>query len=581
MAIVFPNPANQTPVNHFSPTSSPNANTFNNVSYLWNNTDKQWQYNGPNVDPDSGTEITTPSISSPADGASSVSSSSNLTISSSSFAVTSGSPGDHQSSAWEIVKGTPPLVSTNAVTATSTTSQNYTQRYSLSYSKNGGLHLNGVWKMPNDDLYAIQSEYGSPQIQDYHIYKSTDDGVNWSDISSTPQGVAGGSNAYMGSGNGTDPRQYDSVHQVVGGTNDGDLFIVLKSNMHNFGRGWLYFDYSADSWSGFGLNQNFGGYPSYAIKGQFNNIIYFGHTNTTYSFDIDNKPSGSFPTGNINGVSSSMGPFARRGTQDYWFGYMHTANTYFKNTNNSDLSQMTTFTDSTFGTGTKNKVYWVSQIDKFLVLGSGGFAGTFDPDTDTFENLSTGTTQDLANYLYDGDRHVIVFNQGDGCIVSTDFVNWSVVPNYGYMVKCNNNYVAQHRDTSDMASDSAWRVSTATVFADQHELTISNANTDGFSAGDAVTNRGGVAASGTISGITSSAITLFPFSGTWSTQNVSIPTSSFSIVSDSTGDTSNLTSLTLNANQLDAATDYAVRVQYRTNNNCTSEYSDWSTFTTS
>lgn len=580
MPIVFPNPANQTPTNHFSPTSSPNANTANNVSYLWNNTDKQWRYNGPNVDPDSGTEITTPSISSPTDGATSVSSSSNLTISSSAFAVTSGSPGDHQSSAWEIVKGTPPLVSTNAVTGTSTTSQNYTQRYSHSYSKTDGVFLNGIFKMPNDDLYSFESAYQNNQTQHYFVYKSTDDGVNWSDISSTPQGVAGGSNAYIGHGTGTDPRQYHNIHQVSGGTYDGDIFVLLASSMHNFGRGWLYFDYSADSWSGFGLNQNFGGYPTDLIKGQFNNIIYTGSNGTTRSFDMDNPPSGSFPTGNINGVNGSIGSFAKQDGANYWFGWHYTANTYFKNTDSSDLSQLTTFTDSTFGTGTKGKVYWVSQIDKFLVLGSGGFAGTFDPDTDDFENLSTNTTKDLSIYHHDGDRHVIVFNQGDGCIVSTDFVNWAVVPDYGYMVKCNNNYVSQHRD-ADMASDTAFEVSTATVFADQHELTISNANTDGFSAGDAIANRGGVAATGTISAITSSAITLFPFSGTWNTQNVSIPTSSFSIVTDSTGDTSNLTSLTLNANQLDASTDYAARVQYRTNNNCTSEYSDWSTFTTS
>ena len=125
MPIVFPaNPGDQTPENVFSPTSTPVQNTFNEASYRWVAADSQWVYDGPNVDPNPGSAIATPTITNPADETTNINPGVDLTINSSAYTVQSGNPGTHASSDWQVLEGVSPKISIDTVGGVTTVDGN-------------------------------------------------------------------------------------------------------------------------------------------------------------------------------------------------------------------------------------------------------------------------------------------------------------------------------------------------------------------------------------------------------------------------------------------------------------------------
>ena len=135
-------------------------------------------------------------------------------------------------------------------------------------------------------------------------------------------------------------------------------------------------------------------------------------------------------------------------------------------------------------------------------------------------------------------------------------------------------------------------IAVSTQPTDAVTLNIVGAQTDGFEIGDAIVNRGGVAASGIVQQLNDTSVIVRDVEGTWTapasatppedpTQRIAIPTDEFNVVVDDRDDTTNLTSLELPANVLTPNAEYRARVQYRSDSNVVSNLSEWSSFSTS
>ena len=99
---------------------------------------------------------------------------------------------------------------------------------------------------------------------------------------------------------------------------------------------------------------------------------------------------------------------------------------------------------------------------------------------------------------------------------------------------------------------------------------------DGFSSFNS-----GEEAEGDILAVDNTSMTIFPTEGEWEVGGrVMTAAVDFNLIVDLQENTDNLTTLTIDADDLVPNAEYSARVQYRSNTNVTSLQSDWSAFET-
>ena len=293
--IVFPaDPAAQTPENVFSPTSTPVQNTFNEASYRWVAADSQWVYDGPNVDPNPGSAIATPTITNPADEATGVNPGVDLTINSSAYTVQSGNPGIHASSDWQVLEGVSPKISIDTVGGITTVngSENTVDVFTRT-SNDSSSNFSGPQTLYADgaNWFMIGSDGRPSGNSNTHgptrFFFSTDNAVTWTE------------GEYYQTGTGTNEGNFQSdffddwyigwantrptVTQSIVGLRKDSAFtgspVWRRFVMHSIGDGtgnqwWPQTDYRRmGDWSngkyiGYGYRQNGGSGQKYPLKVQ-------------------------------------------------------------------------------------------------------------------------------------------------------------------------------------------------------------------------------------------------------------------------------------------------------------------------
>lgn len=603
--IVFPqNPAAQTPTNVFSPTSTPVTNTFNSAIYRWVAADSQWVYDGPNVNPGPptpGAEIATPSITTPANDSTNIPDDADLTLQYSAYDPSTGA-GDHASTSLQVVAGELPLVSTNRVTGVTINESTWTVGAEvIPPSNRKNSMLSGVWRFPNNRVMAVFNEkgYSASEGEKFYIFISDDNGATWTDDSSRAAATNGGDQGYFISrGGAAGPGNTQAGEQIQHGAHAGDMFFILESNRATFAHGWLYYDWSADTYSGSASSSiSSSNYDSF--KGEFGNGTQVwgqgpGVNQRSRLMDPDNLPTGDALSG-TSLAPAGMGSFAVN--DNIAWGWTTNGSTtsnaasnpvrMFISTNINDFSDITTWDTEIFGQSEKLRIYWVPQIQRFISLGTGGVVVLYDPtqgaSDDGLTFMNVGTVESLAKYWFDGTNHILVTANSTQAIYSNDFENWTVVNNFSPWINSDDGTYYTINRTGAINDPDSLQIQTATNFDSATVLTISGAQTDGFEVGMNIENRGGVAATGSITDIDNSTVRLLPSTGTWtddSTQNIAIPASEFNTVIDDRQDTTNLTSRVIDESLLSDNTDYRARIQYRSDRNVTSDISAWSSFST-
>lgn len=145
------------------------------------------------------------------------------------------------------------------------------------------------------------------------------------------------------------------------------------------------------------------------------------------------------------------------------------------------------------------------------------------------------------------------------------------------------NAVSKNTPSSGMVGYTQFQVNGSPVTGGPTVLTIAGAYTDGFRTGMQIQSASGATASGTISSITDSQITLVNTAGTWTAtggQTIQTSASGYTSIVNVTGDTVNLTSYLIPTASLGSGITYYARVQYTSVSAISSQFSPWSSFTT-
>ena len=607
--IVFPqNPAAQTPTNVFSPTSTPVQNTFNQAIYRWVAADSQWVYDGPNVNPgppSPGAEIATPSITTPANDTTNIPADADLTLEYSAYSPSTGA-GEHASTSLQVVAGELPLVSTNRVTGVTINETDWTVGAEIIPTENRpNSMLAGIWRFPNNRVMAVFSEKGftAAEGEKFFIFISDDNGATWTDDSDRAAATNGGDRGYFIS-RGANPGSGNSMasEQIQRGDAAGDMFFILESNRATFAHGWLYYDWSEDTYSG-RASASISSSVFDWFKGEFADGTQIwgtgpGANQRSRLMDPDNLPTGSDELPGTALAPSGIGAFAINDNIAWgWTSNGSTSSSsafnpvrMFITTNRNDLSDssaMTTWDTNIFGESEKLRIYWVPQIQRFISLGSSGIVVLYDPtqgaSDDGLTFMNVGTVESLGGYWFDGTNHILITANSNQAIYSNDFENWTIVDNFSPWVNSDDGTYYTINRTGPINDPDSLQVQSATNFDAATVLTISGAQTDGFAVGMNVENRGGVAATGAITDIDNTSVRLLPTTGTWtddSTQRIAIPASEFNTIIDDRQDTTNLTGRVIDESLLSNNTDYRARIQYRSDRNVTSDISPWSSFST-
>ena len=235
----------------------------------------------------------------------------------------------------------------------------------------------------------------------------------------------------------------------------------------------------------------------------------------------------------------------------------------------------TTWAQGTSGFGTTNIVCSTFGKGLFVI---GGLAGKLATSTNgttwTQQTSSFGTDAIVGLSYYNG----IYFATGQNgkLATSTDGINWTQqTSSFGAtrtiyeVVSGNNLYVAVGE---------GGEIATATQPAGTTAISILAADTDGFLAGNTISNGivGSGSASGVITAITGTTVTVSPGSSGWANgQNLYMGSPLVNVA----GDTSNLTSYFIPQANLATSSTYYARVKY-SSASTSSSFSPWASFGT-
>jgi len=635
MTITFPEtPGDQTPTNTFSPTSTPDENDANNATYVWNNDNNQWVYSGPNVDPSTDTEITTPTITTPADGTTNLDPTANVDVVSSNFAGTEA--GAHASSTWQVIEGIQPRVSTNMVTDSEARNANYTARatWDCNQSSTGGINETRMRTIQNvvrtvaagttnARLWACVWNGGASNKQGRcNVFFSEDNGITWTDDSARFNVGLNGMN--------WSPGGYQPVGQfgywgyptfgpmipLVDGT--GWTLICNGNCMapsNNITAGVRY-EAETDTYTNLGTTGcNVNAVYSYGgWIGQIHdtttedptNRWVFGDTSGSFGKNIlDIETMTSLSSTQISNLTT-LGTFTNNGEIYFgrggngkasdlsptgWFTCPITSDV----TNPANRTQVTNNEAAGENWGSAfYEIYWWDAGNRFIMPGQSGVIMTYDPDEEVFVQHRLAVTDNINAFFFDGGTHWFITNK-QRIITTTDFNNFfydTISQGQGrssFPVFFDDQGANLYICTVQNENNDEVVIATATQPTDGLILDIAGAQTDGFVVSNQIENRGGERASGTINALDDTEVTVVNVEGNWSapetdgenpSQRIAIPVDQFNTIIDDRDDTDNLTTLTIPQNLVTPNSNYRVRVQYRSNTNVVSDVSNWSEFET-
>ena len=486
--------------------------------------------------------VKTPIIGPPGNNATGVGTSAGITISGDTYTPLNGA-GTHASSNWELYKGSYPLQSANTIsgvinnpagtswTATSGTASNYVL---------GVKYLNGAfWSVVNSSV----------------VSKSTNGGVTWTDYSTPVQfaSIAYGNGVYVGASE-TGP-MYTSVN---GSTWAGPY---ASGDNQNTDIGFDGTNFVAVSISGTNSNN-----VRYSPDGVTWSSVtpgggYVGARSVTCAGGLTVLPSGTTTGGRIATTSDGGGTWSVASLGPKAFSSV----AYSGSSWIAVGGQLTTDRQvavspdgiawSIQGNDLPSRPNCVAWNGSVWVVAAGQNKFYTKPDDATTSwtagaALTSGTTATSTANSNNGS-----FAAGAGILLS--WGTWSTAPF--------DRYFSQTLATTT--------------------LTIANAAADGFLVGDTVVSGSGAAAGpATILSLDNSQVTVTSSTG-WvgnNTQTLARATSMYTQVvpPPANPNTGNLESITVGKPPLLANTTYYVRVQYTSSLAITSDWSDWSKFTT-
>ena len=627
----FPgNPAGQTPANTFSPSSTPEANDLNSATYTFNATDNQWSTRDVMPTPPAAdTAIQTPSITGPTG---TVDPSTDTTITSSAYTAAQGNPGDHKSSSWQVFEGTNPLLSTNAITAIADVQSSYTEviaEQAVEISTNTGC---GTPIEPNYNAYKMLADFAkdadgtwvygfnetstrSAMIGTNSAVFSDDNGATWSKVAgmATPSKDSAVRHLYYGAG------QY-FVHfdySCHANNNNCDCADNMPGSNAPAGSGWQFFRSDTlqnGSWTECPTSN--AGNSGMSYRGSFGKYHYINGYTTFRYMKNDSTSWTSFtpPDWDWNSSASpSVAVYSRNGgsTDTTHPGFLFLRGSSPMNISinehvDGDPDQWVNITQTFIDIGWPvnaciQDVRWIPGQNVYLAVGdnAGMIATSPDGKVWTGRNLEdVGETLPAAwNYssiVTDGTITHIRGRLGDDAahFYSADLMTWSMVPEesdgsdfrpIGYDADFGGWYQWLNSDNGD----GTWKIFRRLVAPgelpmDVTRLTIQGAQTDGFTAGMDIISRSGLAAQGSILRLDDNTVELIGVGGVWQVgSKIQTDPNDYTIILESMGNETNLTSILVEEEKLEANSAYRARVQYRSNSNITSQWSAFGQFNTS
>jgi hypothetical protein len=210
----------------------------------------------------------------------------------------------------------------------------------------------------------------------------------------------------------------------------------------------------------------------------------------------------------------------------------------------------------------------------FVIAGAGGQLAT-SPDGITWTNRTSsfGATE-IKSLTYGGGVYVAAGSSGK-LATSTDGINWTQqTSSFGTSII----QTVFNNSGLFLAGGADGKIATATQPAGTTAISILAADTDGFLAGNTISNGivGSGSASGVITAITGTTVTVSPGSSGWANgQNLYMGSPLVNV----TGDTSNLESYFIPQANLATSSTYYARVKY-SSASTSSSFSPWASFGT-
>jgi hypothetical protein len=485
--------------------------------------------------------ITTPSISSPANGTANLNPATNspagIPLVASAYSAQNGAGATQTSSTWEVYKGSFPLTSTSAITAVA---QNAATAWTSAATMTG-------W----GTTFISSVAYGNGKwvaAGNSGQFSTSTDGTTWTSAatmtgwSSFIDSVAYGNGKWVAVGN------------------------IGKFSTSTDGSTWT----SAATMTGWGTNVV--STPAYAngkwVAAGANGLFSTSTDGTTWTSAATMTGWG---TDTIISVAYGNGKWVAAG----------------------DNGQFSTSTDGTTwtsaatltGWGT-NGIYSVAYANsKWVAVGANGkFSTSTDGTTWTSAATMTGWgTNFIYSVAYANGTWVAAGDAGKFS-TSTDGSTWTsaaTITGWG----TNAIFSVAQGNGKWVAGGNNGQFSTNTTPGGSTTLTIAGCQTDGFLAGDSVLSDPGAAASGVISTVDNTTVVVVPSSASWANgQSLKRDPASYVAVTGSpiTVSVAPFTTVNIPQANLAVSSTYYARVQYATTNvtAATSSFSGWSSFGT-
>lgn len=614
----------------FPPLSNGATYTQNEIDYLYDGT--KWV---ASLGPTSGTQIATPSIISPINGATNINPNVDLNITSSAFAAVSGNPGNHASTSWTITEGVQPRVSTNMITDSLGSDATYTARATWDCGQvatNGidGSRMRGIQNVVRtvavggtpSRLWACVWNGGASNYQGRcNVFFSEDDGITWTDDSAR---FNVGLNNMNWSAGGYQPVGqfgywgYSTVGPMIPLADGTGWTLICNGNCMNPSStitAGVRYEAQTDTYTNFGATAcgvntvwAYGGWLGQihdTTTEQATNRWVFGDTSGNFGKSIlDVETMTSMSIGSQSNLST-LGAFTNNG--EIYFGrggngkagdYSPTA--WFTCPITSDVTDPTNRTElvnqqaegESWGSAFY-QIHWWDAGNIFIMLGRTGVIMTYNPSENLFQQHRLAITDDVEAYFFDGTKHWFITDR-QRIVTTTNFESFfydTISDAIGqssspiFYDDVSGNYIS----TVQPVDQDTVIIATSTQPTDGVSIDIVGAQTDGFQVSEQIENRGGLEASGIINTINDTQAVLVNVQGTWSapatdgedpSQRISIPVENFNTIIDDRKDTENLTTFTLQKNLLKTNSEYRLSIQYRSDSNVVSDTSDWYSFQT-
>ena len=136
-----------------------------------------------------------------------------------------------------------------------------------------------------------------------------DSGATWTEDTDRANAATGGDGNYFVSNGGSAlPLNSTAAWQFLGGAGEGDIFFELESHRATFARGWLYYDWSEDTYTGIVSGSSPANFFDYCKGELANGILIVGHgpggpNGRSLQVDPENLPSGDLADGTSLAVS--------------------------------------------------------------------------------------------------------------------------------------------------------------------------------------------------------------------------------------------------------------------------------------